>query len=158
MARPLRIEYPGALCRVTARGDGRENIYPDDHDRNGFLALPGQTRVRFDWVVYACCLMSNHHHLLLETGDANFSRGMRHLNGVYTQCLTENMAGQSICPRGVTRLSWCRGNGYLMRRVERVKSACRNGRCRTEHCGNFGAIIGFGMRRWRERTFPALSR
>lgn len=40
---------------------------------------------RFNWVLHAYCLMTNHYHLLIETPDGNLSLGMRHLNGVYTQ-------------------------------------------------------------------------
>lgn len=38
----------------------------------------------FNWRVHSWCLMTNHYHLLVETPDANLSKGMRHLNGVYT--------------------------------------------------------------------------
>ena len=37
------------------------------------------------WWLYAYCLMDNHYHLLRETPEANLVRGMRRLNGVYTQ-------------------------------------------------------------------------
>jgi REP element-mobilizing transposase RayT len=85
MARPLRIEFPGALYHVTARGDGREDIYLDDGDRDQFLALLAHVVQRFHWRLHAYCLMNNHYHLLLETPEPNLSRSMRHLNGVYTQ-------------------------------------------------------------------------
>ncbi len=85
MFRPLRIEFPGALYHLTARGDGREDIYVDDEDRKRFLALVGGVCERFNWVGYAYCLMSNHYHLVMETPDGNLSSDMRHLNGVYTQ-------------------------------------------------------------------------
>jgi REP element-mobilizing transposase RayT len=39
----------------------------------------------YNWVCHAYCQMSNHYHLLIETPDANLSKGMRQLNGVYTQ-------------------------------------------------------------------------
>jgi putative transposase len=45
----------------------------------------GQVAGGFNWVVHAYCLMSNHYHLLIETPDANLSKGMRQLNGVFTQ-------------------------------------------------------------------------
>jgi REP element-mobilizing transposase RayT len=85
MARPLRIEFPGALYHVTARGDRRDDIYLDDEDRRAFLGLLGQVCQRFDWACHAYCLMTNHYHLLVETRQANLSRGMRQLGGVYTQ-------------------------------------------------------------------------
>ncbi len=85
MARPLRIEYPGALYHVTSRGDRREPIFEDDDDRIMFLELLCHVSERYNWVLYAYCLMTNHYHLLIETPDANLSKGMRQLNGVYTQ-------------------------------------------------------------------------
>lgn len=85
MARPLRIEFPGAVYHVTARGDRKEAVYLDEEDRRAFLQVLGEVCGRFDWSVYAYCLMTNHYHLLLETARANLSRGMRQLNGVYTQ-------------------------------------------------------------------------
>ncbi|MGF1547173.1 MAG: transposase [Thiotrichales bacterium] len=85
MARPLRLEFPGALYHLTARGDRREAIFFDDDDRDEFLTVLGDVCRRFNWVVYAYCLMPNHYHLFVETVDGNLGRGMRQLNGVYTQ-------------------------------------------------------------------------
>ncbi|MEF8731221.1 MAG: transposase [Candidatus Accumulibacter meliphilus] len=85
MARPLRLEFVGALYHVTARGDGREDIYRADCDRRVFLDVLADVRERFNWTIHAYCLMTNHYHLLVETPDANLARGMRQLNGVYTQ-------------------------------------------------------------------------
>ena len=85
MARPLRLEFPGAVYHVTARGNERRPIFRDDEDRRLFLSTLGRTVARWRWVVHAYCLMSNHYHLLMETPDANLSRGMRQLNGEYTQ-------------------------------------------------------------------------
>ena len=85
MARPLRIEYQGAFYHITSRGDRQEEIYQEDGDREAFLSLLGEVCSRFNWIVYAYCLMNNHYHLLIETPNANLARGMRQLNGVYTQ-------------------------------------------------------------------------
>ena len=85
MARPLRIEFEGALYHVTSRGNKKEAIYLDDMDRLIFLEVLSDVCQRYNWVCHAYCLMTNHYHLLIETPDANLSVGMRHLNGVYTQ-------------------------------------------------------------------------
>lgn len=85
MARPLRLELAGALYHVTARGDGREDIYLADEDRLAWLDTLSQVCARFNWVCHAYCQMSNHYHLVIETPEANLSKGMRQLNGVYTQ-------------------------------------------------------------------------
>ena len=85
MARPLRLEFPGAVYHVTARGNARQDIFADDADRVKFLAVLAATVSRYNWRCHAYCLMGNHYHLLLETPDPNLSLGMRMLNGVYTQ-------------------------------------------------------------------------
>jgi putative transposase len=85
MARPLRIEFPGAVYHVTCRGNAKNDIFLDDSDRHVFLSILGETVGRFGWLCYAYCLMSNHYHLLFETPMGNISDGMQYLNGVYTQ-------------------------------------------------------------------------
>lgn len=85
MSRPLRIEFPDALYHVTARGDRREDIFEDDQDRRMFLDIFAQVVTQFNWLCYAWCLMDNHYHLLIQTPEGNLSKGMRQLNGVYTQ-------------------------------------------------------------------------
>ncbi len=85
MARPLRIEYEGALYHVFSRGNARADIYLNNLDRLRFIELLGKVCNRFNWLCHAFCLMGNHYHLLIETPEPNLSQGMRHLNGVYTQ-------------------------------------------------------------------------
>ncbi len=90
MARPSRFEFNGGLYHVTSRGDCREDIYSSNKDRLDFLHLLSESVARYNWKIHAYCLMDNHYHLLVETPDANLSRGMRHLNSVYTQKSNKN--------------------------------------------------------------------
>ena len=85
MARPLRIEYPGAVYHLTARGNARQKIFWGDTDRQAFLATLAHVIARFGCLCHAYCLMDNHYHLLVETPRPTLARGMRQLNGVYTQ-------------------------------------------------------------------------
>jgi REP element-mobilizing transposase RayT len=85
MARPLRLEYPGALYHLTARGDNKAEIFLDNEDRNRFLKYLGIEVEQQRWICYAWCLMRNHYHLLIETPEGNLITGMRRLNGRYTQ-------------------------------------------------------------------------
>jgi putative transposase len=85
VARPLRIEYDGALYHVTSRGNERKPIFRNDTDRKLFLNILSQVTDRFNWICHAYCLMNNHYHLVIETPDGNLSNGMRQLNGIYTQ-------------------------------------------------------------------------
>ena len=77
MARPLRVEFPGALYHVTSRGNGRQAIFYNDGDRQLFFDILAEVIERHGWLVHAYCLMTNHYHLVVETPDPNLSRGMR---------------------------------------------------------------------------------
>ncbi|HEU0186325.1 MAG TPA: transposase [Gallionellaceae bacterium] len=85
MARPIRLEYAGAIYHVTSRGEGGADVFRDDADRERFLDVLAEVVARFGWICHAYCLMNNHYHVLIETPEANLARGMRQLNGVYTQ-------------------------------------------------------------------------
>jgi len=85
MARPLRLEYEGALYHVTSRGNTQQEIFSDNRDRERFLGILADVVTRYRWICHAYCLMSNHYHLMIETPEAGLSRGMQLLNGVYTQ-------------------------------------------------------------------------
>ena len=85
MARPLRLELAGGLYHVTSRGDRREVIYDNNGDRDRWLEILGNTCKRFNWRCHAYCQMDNHYHFVIETAEANLSKGMRQLNGIYTQ-------------------------------------------------------------------------
>jgi putative transposase len=89
MARPLRIEYPGAVYHITSRGNEKKPIYKDDQDRESFLFALDKVNKRYHWLCPAYCLMDNHFHLLIETLEGNLSLGMRQLNGVYTQAFNK---------------------------------------------------------------------
>jgi putative transposase len=79
------LEYPGALHHVTSRGNGKQSIFRDDKDRRYFLNLLTHIAQRFHFILHAYCLMDNHYHLIVETPEGNLSKGMRQINGVYTQ-------------------------------------------------------------------------
>jgi putative transposase len=85
VSRPLRLEHPGALWHVTARGNERRLIFRDDADRREFLDVLARIVTLFRWRLHAWVLMGNHYHLLLETPEPTLSRGMRQLNGIFTQ-------------------------------------------------------------------------
>jgi len=83
MARPLRVEYPGAHYHVINRGNGRETIFKSQRDREKFLHYLGKAAERFSLVIHTYCLMSNHYHLLVETPHPNLSVTMQWLNLSY---------------------------------------------------------------------------
>jgi REP-associated tyrosine transposase len=118
MARPLRIEYDGALYHVTSRGNNRRAIFRDDKDRESFLNTLAQVTARFHWICHAYCLMSNHYHLVIETPDGNLSKGMRQLNGVYTQAFNKRH-------RRVGHIFQGRFKGILVQKDSHFLEVCR---------------------------------
>lgn len=84
MARPLRIQFPGAYYHVTARGDEQKEIFKSGRDRQRFLEYLLSESDRYGIVVHCYCLMTNHYHLFLQTTLPNLSQAMQHLNGSYT--------------------------------------------------------------------------
>src|SRR5438270_9933394 len=84
MARPLRLEFEGAIYHLTARGNRREEIFNDDSDRAQFLELLVESLPRYQVELHGYVLLSNHFHLLARTLPANLSRWMHWLLVSYT--------------------------------------------------------------------------
>jgi putative transposase len=80
MPRPHRLQIPGGLYHLTSRGNRRQRIFLDDHDRQRFLETVGEVARRRRWPCFAYCLMPNHYHLLVETPEADLSCGMQEIN------------------------------------------------------------------------------
>ena len=85
MTRPLRIEFKGAVYHVTSRGNARQAIFLTEEDFADFLRVLCSVVKRYRFLLHAYCLMNNHYHLMIETPEGNLSKGMRQLNGLYTQ-------------------------------------------------------------------------
>jgi REP element-mobilizing transposase RayT len=85
MSRPIRLEYPGAVFHVTTRGNERRPVFLGDTDRRTYLDLLADAVRRFEWIVPAYVLMTNHIHLVLQLTAENLSRGMQWLTGTYSQ-------------------------------------------------------------------------
>ena len=84
MARPLRIEYEGALYHITARGNERGKLFLNEGDCAKFMERLRQSLVRYEVVLHAYVLMGNHYHLIAETRRANLGRWMHWLSTAYT--------------------------------------------------------------------------
>jgi putative transposase len=79
MARPLRIEFAGALYHITSRCDRQVTIFEDNADRETFLSVLTEVveRYRYYWICYAYCLITNRHHLVVEAVEGNLSEGVQ---------------------------------------------------------------------------------
>ncbi len=85
MARPLRLELPGAVYHLTTLGNAGQPVFREAEDSALFLEIVGQACERFDWRCLAYCLLPDRYHLVVETRRATLARGMRQINGRYTQ-------------------------------------------------------------------------
>lgn len=88
MARPLRIEFPGAFYHVISRGNARQKIFLSDSDKEKFLSYLETGVEQFRYKVHAYCLMDNHYHILMETTFPNLGKVLQRLNSAYTTYLS----------------------------------------------------------------------
>jgi len=114
MSRPLRIQYPGAWYHVMNRGLNRRRIFHNDTHRQQFLILLADIHHRYGIEVHAYCLMNNHYHLLLHTPQANLSRAMRHLDGVYTQKFNHDTKRDGALFRGRYKAILIEAENYML--------------------------------------------
>lgn len=98
MARPLRIEYPGAFYHIIQRGIERKSIFFSDKDKEKFLSYLDSSHRAYAAIVHAYILMDNHYHLILETPRGNLSKIMHYLNTSYaTYYNTERKRVGPLC-------------------------------------------------------------
>lgn len=114
MARPLRIEYPGAWYHVMNRVAGRRIVFEDQGVSGLFLELLADLPDRFGLECHAYCLMGNHYHLLLHTPEGNLGRAMRHFNGVFTQRFNRRTGRDGALFRGRYKAILVDADNYLL--------------------------------------------
>lgn len=83
MARRTRIEFPGAIYHVFNRGNYRKPLFGDPGANTAFIGALFEAAEFSNWLIHAYALMPNHYHFLLETPDANLSKGMQWLQGTF---------------------------------------------------------------------------
>jgi len=83
MPRPPRDFYAGGYYHVNTRGNNKGRVYVDPTDRYVFLGMLERSQVKYEWIVYSWCLMTNHYHLVLRIPENGLSQGMSELNGSF---------------------------------------------------------------------------
>ena len=119
MARPLRIEFPGATYHVSSRTSATLPVFKDNADMETFLSGLAETVSRYHWICHAYCLMEDHYQLILETPVANLSLGMRQVNGIYTQAFNRKYGHSGQIFKG-------RFKSVLMDRETYLLEMCRH--------------------------------
>ena len=120
MSRPLRIEYSNACYHVLNRGRRGDRIFADHGDCQAFVNLLQESIEMWNVRICAYCLMQNHYHILLQTPDANISRCMRHINGVYTQRYNRRHGCDGPLFRGRYKAILIDGDSYLLQLVRYI--------------------------------------
>ena len=85
MARPLRIEYPDASYYISVEAREDVELFTDSDNKDHFLFLLNKICLQFHWHCFGYAVLKNSFLLMIQTPDANLGRGMRELNGIFTQ-------------------------------------------------------------------------
>ncbi len=120
MARPPRIEFPGAFYHIIVRGNQRQNIFIDDKDRRKYLSRVQSYKTKLKFILYSYVLMSNHIHLLIETPDVPISRIMQVLNFTYTQYFNRKYGKTGHLFQGRYKALLCDRDEYLVALVRYI--------------------------------------
>jgi len=84
MPRPYRLQGENCLYLITSRGNDRKTVFPSENDFRKFLEYLQKAKERFNFRLYAYCLMPSYYHLLIETLKPNLSSIMHYINSGYT--------------------------------------------------------------------------
>ena len=115
MPRPWRITYSGAKYHITARGNGRQEIFLCDDDYKRFLEQL-QLALELDEVIlYSYALMPNHYHLFIETPLGNLKKFMQRLNTAYSMYYRYKHSKPGHCFQGRYGAKLVDGDDYIIR-------------------------------------------
>ncbi|GAB6179465.1 transposase [Desulfotomaculum defluvii] len=83
MPRKNRVWYPGAVYHIMCRGNHRHDIFRDEEDRLFYLTTLKEVKKELPYILHSYCLMTNHVHLEIESGDINIGQVMKKINMFY---------------------------------------------------------------------------
>jgi len=151
MSRALRIQYPDAWYHVMNRGRRGEDIFSAHGDYDLFVHLLRESAQAWNVRVAAFCLMTTHYHLLIQTPEANLSRCMRHVDGVYTQRYNRAHHCDGPLFRGRYRAILVEADTYLLEVLKYIhRNPLRAGVVKTLEAYEWSSHRGylFPGRRW----------
>jgi len=120
MARKPRVEIEGAFYHVIVRGNQRQKIFRDNRDRLTYLERVEHYRQRYRFKIYAYVLMSNHVHLLLETGKTPLSKILQGIQFTYTQYYNRRYRTVGHLFQGRYKAILCDRDAYLLELVRYI--------------------------------------
>jgi putative transposase len=120
MARKPRIEFEGAFYHVITRGNQRQKIFRDEEDFGKYLELLSRYKALYKYRLYAYVLMTNHVHLLVETGQAPLSKILQGINQSYTGRFNRKYRTVGHLFQGRYKAILCDRDSYLLSLVKYI--------------------------------------
>jgi REP element-mobilizing transposase RayT len=160
MPRYPRLDAPGTLHHVIARGIEKSPIVRDDHDREAFVARLGDTVQITGTTVYGWALLPNHFHILLRSGDAGLPTFMRRLLTGHAITFNQRHDRHGHLFQNRYKSIVCEEDSYFRELVRYIHlNPLRAGLCsdiaqleRYRWCGH-SAIVGKLQYPWQDREY-----
>lgn len=118
IARKLRDWYPGAIYHIMHRGVRRKPIFEDEMDHQVLLQIIKTSLSKYNCWLHAYCLMTNHVHLLLETGDIEIGKFMKYMSECYGRCPVQELLDSlepKLLAKTLRTIDLLEMNGLLLR-------------------------------------------
>ncbi len=142
MARPLRIEFPDACYHVSNVGLENQKIFPSQKYFEAFLAGLEETCFRLNVQVHAYCLLKDRYHLLIKTPEANLSRFMRQVDGLYTQNYQRLKKSEGSLFKGRYKAVLIQPEKHLLSLSRFIHMAVRKNELDSWQWSSYGAYAG----------------
>ena len=160
MPRKSRIDAPGALHHIIARGIERKAIFRDDRDRDNFLERLGNNLMESRTPCYAWALLRNHFHLLLRSGATPISTVMRRVLTGYAVDFNRRHHRQGHLFQNRFKSILCQEDQYLLELVRYIHlNPLRAGIIgglkslgRYLYCGH-SRLLGKGESNWQDTDY-----
>jgi REP element-mobilizing transposase RayT len=120
MARRPRVDYPGGLYHVIARGNRRHDVFHDDTDRKAYLQRLQRYRDQHGFRLFAYVLMPNHVHLLIERQSVPLAKSLQGIQQSYTQYYNRRYATVGHAFQGRYHAILCDREAYWLALVRYI--------------------------------------
>jgi REP element-mobilizing transposase RayT len=159
MARPLRIEYPGAWYHFTSRGNERNRIFKDDADHKEFLSILKDSLEKYTVLLHGYVLMENHFHLILHTPSGNLNRFAQRFNTAYTVYYNRRHKRYGHLYQGRYKAILVEKDSYLLAlsryihlnpvKIKKIKKLPISGQIECLRNYRWSSNLGYGLLRYR---------
>ncbi|MBI5327113.1 MAG: transposase [Deltaproteobacteria bacterium] len=114
MARKPRIEFNGAFYHVITRGNQQQKTFKERNDFQKYMEILSSYKQKYNFLVYAYILMSNHVHLLIETAQTPLSKILQGINQSYTMYFNRKYKTSGHLFQGRYKAILCDRDEYLL--------------------------------------------